>query len=77
MIFYEMADFAVKTRDMGISYIAICCGAGPQHVRSMAEAPGRKPQAGKYSSEMRLHSIFGDKDTKEQHVECLLGPVDD
>ena len=74
---YEMAEFAVKARDMGINYIGICCGAGPHHVRSMAEALGRKPTAGKYSPDMSLHPIFGDKDTKEQHVECLLGPVDE
>ena len=72
-----MAHFAIKARDMGINYIGICCGAGPHHVRSMAEALSRKPQAGKYSPEMSRHPIFGDKDTKEQHVECLLGPVDD
>ena len=74
---YEMADFTVKARDMGVNYIGICCGAGAHHVRAMAEALGRKPVAGKYSPDMSLHPIFGDKDTKEQHVECLLGPVDD
>jgi betaine-homocysteine S-methyltransferase len=73
---YEMADFAQKARDMGINYIGICCGAGPHHVRAMAEALGRKPVAGKYSPDMSLHPIFGDKDTRVQHVECLLGPVE-
>jgi betaine-homocysteine S-methyltransferase len=43
-----MVDFAVKARDMGIRYIGICCDAGPHHVRSMAEALGRTPAAGKY-----------------------------
>lgn len=74
---YEMADFTLKAQEMGINYIGICCGAGPHHVRAMAEALGRKPQAGKYSPDMSLHPIFGDKDTREQHVTCLLGPVDD
>jgi len=73
---YEMADFALKARDLGINYIGICCGAGPHHVRAMAEALGRKPVSGQYSPDMSLHPIFGDKDTKVQHVECLLGPVD-
>jgi betaine-homocysteine S-methyltransferase len=73
---YEMADFAVKAREMGINYIGICCGAGPHHVRAMAEALGRTPPAGKYSPDMGLHPIFGDKDTRAQHVECLFGPVD-
>ena len=73
---YEMADFALTARDMGINYIGICCGAGPHHVRAMAEALGRKPAAAKYSPDMSLHPIFGDKDTRTQHVECLLGPVE-
>jgi betaine-homocysteine S-methyltransferase len=74
---YEMADYAIKARDMGIDYIGICCGAGPHHVRAMAEALGRKPLASQYSPDMSLHPIFGDKDTKAQHIECLLGPVDE
>ena len=44
---------------------------------TMAEALGRTPLASKYSPDMSLHPIFGDKDTREKHVECLLGPVDD
>ena len=74
---YDMADYATRVREMGINYIGICCGAGPHHVRAMAEALGRTPQASKYSPDMSLHPIFGDKDTREKHVECLLGPVDD
>jgi betaine-homocysteine S-methyltransferase len=74
---YEMADYAVKARDIGVNYIGICCGAGPHHVRAMAEALGRKPLAGKYTPDMSLHPIFGDKDTKTQHVVCLFGPVDE
>ncbi len=72
---FEMAGFALKAKDMGLNYIGICCGAGPHHVRAMAEVLGRMPQAGKYSADMSLHPIFGDKDTKEQHVICLFGPV--
>lgn len=74
---YDMADYATRTREMGINYIGICCGAGPHHVRAMAEALGRKTRASKYSADMSLHPIFGDKDTRQKHVECLLGPVDE
>ena len=42
-----------------------------------AEALGRKTRASKYSPDMRLHPIFGDKDTRQKHVKCLLGPVDE
>ena len=74
---YEMAEFAIEARDLGINYIGICCGAGPHHVRAMAEALGRKTQSSKYSPEMSLHPVFGEKNTKEEHVICLLGPVDE
>jgi betaine-homocysteine S-methyltransferase len=74
---YDMADFATSARDIGINYIGICCGAGPHHVRAMAEALGRTTRASQYSPDMSLHPIFGDKDTRQKHVECLLGPVDE
>jgi betaine-homocysteine S-methyltransferase len=56
---YEMADFAVTARDLGVSYVGICCGAAPHHVRAMAEALGRTVPASKYSPSMDLHPILG------------------
>jgi betaine-homocysteine S-methyltransferase len=54
--------------DLGVNYIGICCGAGPHHVRAMAEALGRDVPAGKYSPAMELHPMFrdaiGSKDKK-------------
>lgn len=38
---YEMADFAVKARKMGVNYIGSCCGSIACHVREMARALGR------------------------------------
>ncbi|MGH3149589.1 MAG: homocysteine S-methyltransferase family protein, partial [Streptosporangiaceae bacterium] len=29
---FEMAQFALQARDLGIDYVGICCGAGPHHV---------------------------------------------
>ncbi|BBO71057.1 hypothetical protein DSCA_49870 [Desulfosarcina alkanivorans] len=73
---FEMADFAVAARDMGINYIGICCGAGPHHVRAMAEALGRLVPASEYSPDIGLHPIFGDQQVQRQNfVECLYGPV--
>jgi betaine-homocysteine S-methyltransferase len=57
---FEMADFARAARDLGVNYIGICCGAGPHHVRAMAEALGRDVPAGKYSPAMELHPMFRD-----------------
>jgi betaine-homocysteine S-methyltransferase len=56
---FEMADFALRAREIGINYIGICCGGAPHHVRSMAEALGRKVPAGKYSPDMSKHPILG------------------
>jgi betaine-homocysteine S-methyltransferase len=63
----EMADFARQAHEIGIEYIGICCGAGPHHVRAMAEALGRKPEASKYSPNMSQHGTFGDKTTIKRH----------
>jgi betaine-homocysteine S-methyltransferase len=55
---FEMAQFAVQARDIGVDYVGICCGAGPHHVRAMAEALGREVPASKYSPSMNLHPMF-------------------
>ncbi|MEJ2225242.1 MAG: homocysteine S-methyltransferase family protein [Syntrophobacterales bacterium] len=62
---FEMADFAVKARDMSINYIGICCGAGPHHVRAMAESLGRTVPASEYSPDLSLHPILGDPSRKQ------------
>ncbi len=56
---FEMADFAVQARALGVNYVGICCGAGPHHVRSMAEALGRTVPASRYSPDMSLHPALG------------------
>ncbi len=38
---YQMADFAVRARDLGVNYIGSCCGSGAVHVREMARALGK------------------------------------
>jgi betaine-homocysteine S-methyltransferase len=55
---FELAAFAVTARELGVDYVGICCGAGPHHVRAMAEALGREVPAGKYSPSMDLHPMF-------------------
>jgi betaine-homocysteine S-methyltransferase len=39
----EMADYAVKARDIGVNYIGACCGAVASHIREMARALGKLP----------------------------------
>jgi methionine synthase I (cobalamin-dependent) len=57
---FDLADFAIAARDLGVNYIGICCGGAPHHVRSMAEALGRTVPASRYSPDLTLHPILGD-----------------
>lgn len=54
-----MAEFARRAHDMGIRYIGACCGAGPHHLRAMAEALGRETPASRYSPDMSKHGALG------------------
>jgi betaine-homocysteine S-methyltransferase len=55
----EMAGFAKEAKEIGINFIGICCGAGPHHVRAMAEALGRDTPASKYSPDLSQHAQLG------------------
>ena len=56
---YEMADFAREAHALGVNYFGVCCGAGPHHIRSVAEALGRTPPASRYSADMSKHAFLG------------------
>ncbi len=56
---YEIADFARDAYAIGVHYLGVCCGAGPQHIRAMAEALGRTPPASRFSTDMSKHAFFG------------------
>jgi len=56
---YEIAEFTRKAREIGVQYFGVCCGAGPHHIRSMAEALGRTPPASRYSPDMSKHFALG------------------
>ena len=64
---FEMADFAVRARDIGVDYIGICCGGGPHHVRAMAEALGRQTPASRYSPAIELHPVLGTPRAHRDH----------
>ncbi|MCI0620612.1 MAG: homocysteine S-methyltransferase family protein [Acidobacteria bacterium] len=55
----EMADFVRRARDLGINYIGACCGVTAAHIRSMAEALGRTPEASAKSPDLDIHPILG------------------
>ncbi|MGH3348151.1 MAG: homocysteine S-methyltransferase family protein [Nocardioides sp.] len=64
---YEVADFAARARADGVTYLGLCCGAGPHHVRGLAEALGRRPAASRYSEDMSRHAFFGDAPGVREH----------
>ncbi len=57
---YEIAEFAKKALALGVQYQGVCCGAGPHHIRAMAEALGKNPPASRYSPDMSKHYALGD-----------------
>ena len=56
---YEMGQFARTAYDLGVRYVGVCCGAGPHHIRAVAEALGREPPASRYSPDMSRHPYLG------------------
>lgn len=56
---HEIAEFGREAFGLGIGYLGVCCGAGPHHVRSLAEALGRTPPASRYSPDMSKHAFLG------------------
>jgi betaine-homocysteine S-methyltransferase len=56
---YEIGEFGKAAYALGARYLGVCCGAGPHHVRSLAEALGRRPPASRYSPDMSKHILFG------------------
>ena len=56
---YELGDFAREALELGVTYLGVCCGAGPHHIRAVAEAIGRTPPASRYSPDMSKHAFLG------------------
>ena len=56
---YDIAAFGKAAFDLGVGYLGVCCGAGPHHIRSLAEAVGRTPAASRYTADMSKHAYLG------------------
>lgn len=69
----ETANFARQAQELGVSVIGLCCGAGPHHIRAMAEALGRTVSASRYSPDLSQHSLLGSgtfvKDSEKQFLD--------
>jgi betaine-homocysteine S-methyltransferase len=55
----EIAEFGREAFASDIRYLGVCCGAGPHHIRALAESLGRKPPASRFSVDMSRHAFFG------------------
>ena len=67
---YEIAEFARKALALGVNYQGVCCGAGPHHIRAMAEALGKSPPASRYSPDMSKHYAFGtDRSLRKENTD--------
>ncbi len=64
---YEIGAFTSAAAAAGVRYLGLCCGAGPHHVRAMAEALGRTPPASRYSADMSKHVYLGDDPGLARH----------
>jgi betaine-homocysteine S-methyltransferase len=63
----EIADFTRAAEDLGVRYFGVCCGAGPHHIRAMAQALGRTPPASRYSADMSKHAFLGTDPSLREH----------
>lgn len=64
---YEIADFAREAHALGVDYLGVCCGAAPHHIRAMAEALGRAPEASRYSPDLSKHAFLGTDQRLREH----------
>jgi betaine-homocysteine S-methyltransferase len=64
---FEIAEFGREAYDLGVRYLGVCCGAGPHHIRSLAEALGRETPASRYSPDMSRHAFLGTDAKLREH----------
>jgi betaine-homocysteine S-methyltransferase len=63
---FEIAEFGREALALDIRYLGVCCGAGPHHIRALAEAVGKHPPASKYSADMSKHAFLGSHERLKQ-----------
>jgi betaine-homocysteine S-methyltransferase len=64
---HELGEFATAAHEIGVGDLGVCCGAGPHHIRAVAEALGRTPPASRYSPDMSRHAFLGTTPGLSQH----------
>jgi betaine-homocysteine S-methyltransferase len=72
---FEIADFGRAALAMDIRYLGVCCGAGPHHIRALAEAVGKHPPAARYSADMSKHAFLGSHERIKQVQKDYAGKL--
>lgn len=72
---YEIAEFTKVARAIGVDYLGVCCGAGPHHIRSMAEALGRTPPSSRFSPDMSKHAFMGTDAALKAHNQAYAAEL--
>jgi betaine-homocysteine S-methyltransferase len=72
---YELGEFAAAASELGVTYLGVCCGAAPHHIRSVAEALGRTPPASRYSADMSRHAFLGSEATLKAVNQAYAGEL--
>lgn len=65
---YEIRSFTEQAYALGVNYLGVCCGAAPIHIREVAEAVGRPPEASRYSERMQNHFMYGTNERLPEHI---------
>ena len=72
---FELGEFAAAAARLGVTYLGVCCGAAPHHIRSVAEALGRTPPASRYSADMSRHAFLGSDATLKTVNQAYAGEL--
>jgi betaine-homocysteine S-methyltransferase len=72
---YELGEFTRAAADLGVTYLGVCCGAAPHHIRSVAEALGRTPPASRYSADMSRHAFLGSEASLKRVNQAYAGEL--
>jgi betaine-homocysteine S-methyltransferase len=72
---FEIADFGRAALALNIRYLGVCCGAGPHHIRALAEAVGKTTPASQYSADMSKHAFLGSHERIKQVQKDYAGKL--
>ena len=72
---FEIADFARAALALDVRYLGVCCGAGPHHIRALAEAAGKRAPASRYSADMSKHAFLGSHERIKQVQKDYAGKL--